>query len=250
MSLLKAQFWVRRESDQPLIAQIRELRLVKVVTCNAGVAEDTGLIPGLGRSPGEYHGNSLPYSCLENPMDRGAWQATVHGVTKGQTWQKRLSTYTLIRTQAKISRTSAPHPTNSVTIALVCLSHIPIRTTSNLTRGIRHHSPLSFPSYNRFLFHTCGAISNLISAWNCHSFVFHCDFNSIQDCSNFSSHLHIFSKNSQLQVLRHNDVKVRAQCTATSHNVYVKWKLFYSHNISSQRWEDQVIRPFWESFLI
>ena len=46
--------------------------------CNAG---DLGLIPGLGRSPGEGNGNPLQYSCLENPMDRGAWQATVHGVT-------------------------------------------------------------------------------------------------------------------------------------------------------------------------
>ena len=45
-----------------------------------------GLIPGLGRSPGRRHGNPLQYSCLENPMDRGAWLATVHGVTKSQTW--------------------------------------------------------------------------------------------------------------------------------------------------------------------
>ena len=44
-----------------------------------------GLIPGLGRSPGESNGNPLQYSCLENPTDRGAWRATVHGVTKSQT---------------------------------------------------------------------------------------------------------------------------------------------------------------------
>ena len=44
-----------------------------------------GSIPGLGRSPGEGHGNPLQYSCLENSMDRGAWQAVVHGVTKHQT---------------------------------------------------------------------------------------------------------------------------------------------------------------------
>ena len=43
---------------------------------------DPGLIPGLRRSPGEGNGNPLPYSCLGNPMDRGAWWATVHGVTK------------------------------------------------------------------------------------------------------------------------------------------------------------------------
>ena len=40
------------------------------------------MIPGLGRSPGDGHGNPLQYSCLENPMDRGAWQATVHGVAR------------------------------------------------------------------------------------------------------------------------------------------------------------------------
>ena len=45
-------------------------------------AGDPGLIPGLGRSPGEGNGNPLQYSCLENPMARGAWQATVHGDTE------------------------------------------------------------------------------------------------------------------------------------------------------------------------
>ena len=48
-------------------------------------ARDTGLIPGLGRSPGIGNGNLLQYSCLENPTDRGAWQAAVHGATKSQT---------------------------------------------------------------------------------------------------------------------------------------------------------------------
>ena len=59
--------------------------VVKNIPANAGGARDAkdlGLILGLGRSPGEGHGNPLQYSCLENPMDRGAWQATVHGVTK------------------------------------------------------------------------------------------------------------------------------------------------------------------------
>ena len=57
----------------------------KESVCNAGDAWDAGLIPGLGRSPGGGHGNPLQYSCLEYPMDRGAWWATVHGVTKSQT---------------------------------------------------------------------------------------------------------------------------------------------------------------------
>ena len=47
--------------------------------------EDVGSIPRLGRSPGGGHGNPLQYSCQENPMDGGAWQATVHGVIKSQT---------------------------------------------------------------------------------------------------------------------------------------------------------------------
>ena len=51
---------------------------------NAGNVRVVGSIPGLGRSPGGGHDNPLQYSCLENPMDRGAWQATVHGVAKSQ----------------------------------------------------------------------------------------------------------------------------------------------------------------------
>ena len=51
-------------------------------TCIAG--EDPGSIPGLGRSPGEGNGNPFWYSCWENPIDRGAWRATVHRVTKTQ----------------------------------------------------------------------------------------------------------------------------------------------------------------------
>ena len=53
--------------------------MVENLPANAG---DTGLIPGLGGSPGEGSGYPLQYSCLENPIDRGAWWATVHGITK------------------------------------------------------------------------------------------------------------------------------------------------------------------------
>ena len=59
--------------------------VVKNLSANTGDARDVDLTPGLGRSPGEGNGNPLQYSCLENPMDRGAWQAAVHGVTKSQT---------------------------------------------------------------------------------------------------------------------------------------------------------------------
>ena len=57
----------------------------------AGSAGDMGSIPGLGRLPGEGNGNPLQYSCLENPMDRGAWQVIVHGIAKSQT---RMSDFT------------------------------------------------------------------------------------------------------------------------------------------------------------
>ena len=59
---------------------------------NTGDRGDLGLIPGLGRPPRGGLGNLLQYSCLENPMDRGAWQVMVHGFTKGQTGLKQLST--------------------------------------------------------------------------------------------------------------------------------------------------------------
>ena len=54
----------------------------KECACREG---DLGSIPGLGKSPGEGNGNPLQYSCLENPMDRGAWQVTVHGFAESHT---------------------------------------------------------------------------------------------------------------------------------------------------------------------
>ena len=59
--------------------------MVKNPPAHAGDVRDTGLIPGLGRSPGGGHGNPLQYSSLENSMDRETWQATVQGVTKNWT---------------------------------------------------------------------------------------------------------------------------------------------------------------------
>ena len=59
--------------------------MVKNPPADAGDVRDASSIPGSGRSPGEGHSNPLQYSCLENPMDREAWQATVHGVAKSQT---------------------------------------------------------------------------------------------------------------------------------------------------------------------
>ena len=67
--------------------------MVKNLPANAGGARDTGSISGLGRSPGEGNGNPLQYSCLENSVNRGAWHAIAHGVTKSRT---QVSTHTLI----------------------------------------------------------------------------------------------------------------------------------------------------------
>ena len=66
--------------------------LVKTLPASAGDVTDMVSIPGLGRSPRQGNGNPLQYSCLENPMDRGAWWATVHGVTKSWRRLKQLST--------------------------------------------------------------------------------------------------------------------------------------------------------------
>ena len=66
--------------------------VVKNLPANAGDIRDSSSIPGSGRSPGGGHGNPLQYSWLEEPMDRGAWQATVHRVAKSRTRLKQLST--------------------------------------------------------------------------------------------------------------------------------------------------------------
>ena len=65
----------------------------KESACNARAAGDSGSYPGWGRSPGGGHGNQLQYSCLNNPMDRGAWQTTVHSITKSQAQLKQHSTH-------------------------------------------------------------------------------------------------------------------------------------------------------------
>ena len=68
--------------------------VVKNPPSNAGDTRDVGALPGWGRSPGGGTGNQHQYSCLKNPMDRGAWQATVHGVTKELDTTERLNTHT------------------------------------------------------------------------------------------------------------------------------------------------------------
>ena len=77
--------------------------MVKNPPANAGDVRDAGSIPGSGRSPGGGHGNPLQYSCLENPLDRGAWGAIVHMVAKSQT---RLKQFNMHRTHTH----SSAHP--------------------------------------------------------------------------------------------------------------------------------------------
>ena len=83
------------------------LPVVKNLLANAGDLRDTGLISGFGRFPGEGNGNPLQYSGLENPMDRGAWRATVHSVAKRWTLLKRLSMQATVH---KGSLFSTPSP--------------------------------------------------------------------------------------------------------------------------------------------
>ena len=73
--------------------------MVKNLPANAGDARDLGTISGLGRFPGVGNGNPSQYSCLRNPMDRGAWRATVRGVEESQTW---LSAHACMHPQLKI----------------------------------------------------------------------------------------------------------------------------------------------------
>ena len=76
----------------PQVAQV-----VKSPSANAGDLRDVGLIPGSGRSPGGENGNPLQYSCLENPMDREDWRATVRRVSKSRTWLRWLGTHRWIQ---------------------------------------------------------------------------------------------------------------------------------------------------------
>ena len=88
----------------------------KESACNAGASGAMSLIPGSRCSIGGVNGNSLQYSCLENPMDRRAWQATVHRVTKSQARLKRLSSSSSVYMSILISQFTPPSssPTGSV----------------------------------------------------------------------------------------------------------------------------------------
>ena len=74
-----------RQDPFSLVRASQVVPVVKDPPANSGDVRDVGSIPGSGRSPGGGHGNPPQYSCLGNPMDRGAWRAAVHGVAESQT---------------------------------------------------------------------------------------------------------------------------------------------------------------------
>ena len=101
---------------------------------------DTGLIPGSGRSPGGWHGNPLQYSCLENSTDGGAWQATVHGVTKSRT---RLSNFTHTHTHTSPGQALCP------ALSLASVSSRPSRVTAPFSLGSATVPPAPGPASPR-----------------------------------------------------------------------------------------------------
>ena len=114
----------------------------KESACDAKDVGDTGSFPGLGRSPGGGHGNPLQYSYLENPVDRGAWRATVHRVTKSWTRLRRLSTRAHgCRAQGNIQKNVAEslignekgNPTTDAATAWVDLSDITLTEGEPIT---------------------------------------------------------------------------------------------------------------------
>ena len=117
-------------------------QLVKNPRANA---EDTrrGFAPGVGRSPGGGNGNPLQYSCLENPMDRGAWRATVHGVIKSQTWLNMHAQ----KFCACLPLSLPPHTSVSLSISGCVSTWIPFFLCVYLSTSLysRQLSALSFP---------------------------------------------------------------------------------------------------------
>ena len=104
---LPPTLWIKYTRALINTAMVKILQVVKNPPAKAGELRDAGLIPGSERSPGGEHGNPLQYSCLENPMDRGAWWATVHGVAKAKRW---LSTAHTVHLEQGQTRVPSPAP--------------------------------------------------------------------------------------------------------------------------------------------
>ena len=115
---------------------------------------DGGLILGLGRSTGEGSGNPLQYSCLENPMDREAWQATIHRVSKGQMWLKWLNTYMYLEMITAISLVTIHHHTVTFIFGwrkLKICSLLNLQTSDIVNYS--DHALHCIPSYNSKFIH-------------------------------------------------------------------------------------------------
>ena len=96
--------------------------MVKNLLASAGDARDVGSVPGPGRSLGDGNGYLLQYSCLENPMDRGAWRVTVHGVAKSN-MTPQLSLFTYIYSILTIFKWCTLHPVALSTFIMECNHH-------------------------------------------------------------------------------------------------------------------------------
>ena len=125
--------------------------VVKNPPANAGGMGDTGWIPGSGRSPGEGKGNSLQYSCLGNPMDRGAWRATVHGVTESDRTERA---HTHIHTRTHLLSLSC-NPSLTLTLqAFILLNFIHVNNQVSGWGG-RHLSLMNNQGFQSFWVSLC-----------------------------------------------------------------------------------------------
>ena len=134
--------------------------VVKNLPANEGDIRDKGSIPRSERSPGGGHGNPLQYSCLENPMDRGAWRATVHRVARSQTRLKRLSTAQKKPASETVwMEAGFLHPVPSLT-TLVKLTSSNLTCCEETQQYLMHH--LSWPLTARWwlLFYFWSAVTH------------------------------------------------------------------------------------------
>ena len=138
----KDEYWI------PTVCKgFQAVLVVQNPPANAVDVRDVGSIPGWGRSPRGGHGNPLQYSCLENPMDRGAWRATVHRVTKSRTRLKQLTTRALdakphVRRQGGFKRLVLEK------LMLLLFNHIQIpwrKLIWSVLLSISDHRPCRYP---------------------------------------------------------------------------------------------------------
>ena len=119
----------------------------KAIVCNSG---DLGSVPGSGRSPGERNGNPLQYSCLENFMDGGAWQATVHGVAKSRTRLSNFTGHHSVNLPLQVLRAPFPLPQLPRPFCCCCYCCLAFRSVPSLpTLALRWFSEVKCQSLSR-----------------------------------------------------------------------------------------------------